>query len=184
MGTDKAMLLLDRKTVIEWVVQCVTLVCDEVLLVVNEPARYQFLNLPVVMDQTPYGGPLVGLYSGLRHTRAPWCLAVACDAPLMRTELLQWLLGCRGPVDAVLPLINDLVQPFPGLYSRTCMGALESLLAKGRSAVRDLAEVCRVTLVEEETLRRLDPDLTSFRDLDTPSDFQEMQTRASERGLS
>ncbi len=183
MGTDKALLLLDGQAVIQWVVQSVSSVCDEVLLVVNEPALYQFLDLPMVTDQAPYGGPLVGLYSGLRHTHAPWCLAVACDAPLMRTELLQWLLGCRGPVDAVLPLINDLVQPFPGLYSRTCIDALDCLLAEGRSAVRDLAAVCRVTFVEEETLRKLDPDLGSFRDPDTPSDFEEIKTRASKRAL-
>ena len=182
MGTDKALLLLDGHPVIQWVVEQVAALCDEVILVVNEPARYEFLGLPIVTDQTPYGGPLVGLYSGLRSTSAPWCLAVACDMPLVRTELLQGLLESRGPADAVLPRIDGRIQPFPGLYSRSCIDAIGALLTAGRSAARDLAEVCRVTFVEEEALRKLDPDLSSFRDMDTPSDFEEMKATGSVRG--
>lgn len=183
MGTDKALLLLDGRPVIQWVVQKVASLCDEVILVVNEPDRYKFLGLPIVTDQTPYGGPLVGLYSGLRSTNKPWCLAVACDMPLVRPEILQWLLECRGPVDAVLPRTDGRLQPFPGLYSRSCIDAIGPLLTAGRYAARDLADVCQVTFVEEETLRRLDPDLISFRDLDTPSEFEEVQIAASKGGL-
>lgn len=181
MGTDKALLLLDGRLVIQWVVEKVASLCEEVILVVNEPARYEFLGLPIVTDQAPYGGPLVGLGSGLRSTSKSWCLAVACDMPLVLTSILQSLLECRGPVDAILTRIGGRVQPFPGLYSRTCISAIDSLLTSGKSAARDLADVCQVTFMEEEALRKLDPDLMSFRDLDTPNEFVEMQIAASER---
>jgi molybdopterin-guanine dinucleotide biosynthesis protein A len=102
--------------------------------------------------------------------------------PLVRTELLQGLLGSRGSTDAILPRIDGQLQPFPGLYSSSCIDAIGALLTVGRSAARDLAEVCRVTFVEEEALRKLDPDLSSFRDLDTPSDFEEMKATGSVRG--
>ncbi len=179
LGTDKALLALHGRPVIQWTVERVASVCDHVTLVVNEPDRYRFLGLPMVTDVTPYGGPLVGLYSGLRHTSAPWTLALACDMPLVRTELLQWLLKCRNAVDAALPVVNGLVQPFPGLYSRDCVGAIDSLLASGKSAARDLAQACHVTLVDEETIRKLDPGLLTFRDIDTPGDFEAVQAAAS-----
>ena len=178
MGTDKALLMLNGQTVIERVVQSLASVSDELLLVVNEPSRYKFLNLPTVTDQVPNSGPLMALYSGLLHTSASWCLATACDAPLLQPQLLKHLLEYRGSVDAVLPFINNNIQPFPGLYSKTCTSILESLLSKGRSAARDIANSCNVITVNEERIRTLDPDLKSFQDLDTPNDFERLQSIA------
>ena len=176
MGTDKALLILNGQTVIERVVQSLASVSDELPLVVNEPSRYKFLNLPTVTDQVPNGGPLMALYSGLVHTSASWCLATACDAPLLQPQLLKHLLEYRGSVDAVLPFIN--IQPFPGLYSKTCITILECLLTKGRSAARDIARACKVITVNEESIRKLDPDLKSFQDLDTPNGFEKLQAIA------
>ena len=145
---------------------------------VNELSRYKFLNLPTVTDQVPNSGPLMALYSGFLHTHAPWCLATAYDASLLQPQLLKHLLEYRGCVDAVLPFINNNLQPFPCLYSKTRTTILECLLNKGCSAARDIAKDCKVITVNEERIRTLDPDLKSFQDLDTPNDFERLQAIA------
>ena len=73
-----------------------------------------------------------------------------------------------------LPATERGPQPMPGLYPTTIASEIASLLEGGRAAMRDLAGG-PVELLSAEDVRALDPEGSSFKDLDTPEDLAAAQ---------
>jgi molybdopterin-guanine dinucleotide biosynthesis protein A len=81
MGKDKALLPLpydESVTFVEHLTTMLTAQCSDVVLVVRDmtqAALYQHIGIPVVTDDTPDIGPLMGLYTGLHaiHGRHAVC---------------------------------------------------------------------------------------------------------------
>src|SRR3989441_418159 len=64
-GEPKALLELAGKRIVERVVDALSTVLDDLLVVTNTPERYEFLRLPMVADRYPDGGSLGGIFTGL-----------------------------------------------------------------------------------------------------------------------
>src|SRR5262249_42220285 len=80
-GEPKALLELGGKRIVERVVDTLTAVLDDVLVVTNTPERYEFLRLPMVADRYPDGGALGGIFTGLEAAGRDAVFHVACGLP-------------------------------------------------------------------------------------------------------
>jgi len=69
MLTNKALLKLNDKTVIEIVLSEMKNVFDKVILSANECDDFSFLNIPVIKDIQVNRGPLSGIYSALKESK-------------------------------------------------------------------------------------------------------------------
>ncbi|MFN3346657.1 MAG: molybdenum cofactor guanylyltransferase, partial [Candidatus Bipolaricaulaceae bacterium] len=139
----------------------------EILVAVGRPRP---LPLPpavaVVEDLYPGLGPLAGIHAGLRAARHPACLVVACDMPFLAPALARELL--RGKKTAVkVCLRRGLIEPFPGVYPKTILSALEQSLTQGRLSVQEFIRTVPHVFVAEEVVARLDPEGQSFVNLNT-----------------
>jgi molybdopterin-guanine dinucleotide biosynthesis protein A len=66
------------------------------------------------------------------------------------------------------------------VYLRTCIPAIEAaLLANRRRVVSFLPDV-NVCYVDEAALRTLDPELSSFRNVNTPEEWRAIERRSGE----
>jgi molybdenum cofactor guanylyltransferase len=76
------------------------------------------LGYTVIPDRVPGCGPLGGVYTALSASHAEWNLMVACDMPLITTELFDamFISAESGPstVDCVIP---ELVAGGPELVT-------------------------------------------------------------------
>ncbi len=177
MGTNKALLPLPgqaSQTFLTHLVSTLAPVCAEVLVVARDPAQFPHLVLPgtrVVFDEKPGGGPLMGLYSGLKAMQAATALVVAVDMPFVEPALLTFLLDCYEQDTLVVPVIEDVPQVLLALYPRTVLPLIETLLEQGKRAPRALLEVAPVRYIEEERLRQVDPQVRSFVGINTPEDL-------------
>jgi molybdopterin-guanine dinucleotide biosynthesis protein A len=175
LGMDKALLELDGQTLLARTVDKAAALSDDVIVVTNNPGRYQYLGLDVrfVPDEQPGEGALMGLYSGLRAARHGAALAVACDMPFLNALLLQYMLAKSTSYDIVVPrLKNDLLEPLHAIYSKRCLAFMAQLLAQGRRRIFAFYADVRVHYVEEETIARFDPLHLSFVNVNTPADWQ------------
>ena len=76
---DKPLLKVDGTPIIERVARVVVPLFTEVIIVTNSPEKYGFLSLPLVGDERPGCGPLMGIYSGLKRIRKrPLCAPPTC----------------------------------------------------------------------------------------------------------
>jgi molybdopterin-guanine dinucleotide biosynthesis protein A len=174
MGSDKANLLLGGQTLLHRVIATMQQVFPLVIISVRQ-LRPE-INLPQVCDGQPSAGmqeagPLAGVASGLAGVTTPWAYVVACDMPFVEPAMVELLGQYRGQYQAVVPVVQGHPQPLAAFYARGCLAAIRDHLASGgKNSLRAVLEKLQVCYVDEAELRKADPVLRSFFDLDTPQD--------------
>jgi molybdopterin-guanine dinucleotide biosynthesis protein A len=182
MGTNKALLRLQpgAPTLIEIVAARLREAGLEggLLVVANAPEDYTFLGLPVVPDEIPNSGPLGGILTALHHSIYERVLVVACDMPLLNPALLAYMARLPTSADVVIPRWtghNGLprLETLHALYTRRCIAPILKRIQAGQLSIHGLLDDVYVHYVEEEELRALDPDLNSFRNINSPGDTRD-----------
>jgi len=170
MGRDKALLPIGGATLIELVVARLREVCGErLLLVTNTPEAYRQLGVQIVPDALPPGQSLVGIYTGLRHAGEP-AFVCACDMPFLSPPLIRHMAALAEGADVVIPRHGGEYEPLHAVYTPACLDPIRRCVERQGRNIDFLAEV-RVRIVDEPELRRFDPDLRSFANLNTPEDY-------------
>lgn len=140
---------------------------EEILVAVG---RQRSLSLPpgavVVEDRYPGLGPLAGLHAGLLAASNPACFVVACDMPFLAPALAHELLRLETATVKVC-LRHGFIEPFPGVYAKDILPALERRLIQGELGVQKLIRAIPYAFVPEEDVVRLDPEGRSFVNINT-----------------
>ncbi len=172
MGRNKALISLAGQPLVSRVVEALQPLTSEILLVTNDPAAYRFLNLPMVPDEEPGQGPLMGLYSGLRAAPGDLALAIAVDMPFLSPDILGLLLSLASDVDVVIPRAFGRLHPLCAVYRRaTCLPAIETALRQGQRRLIAFHPLVKVRVVEEPLLREMSPDLRALMNVNTPEEL-------------
>ena len=182
IGGDKPLLEIGGETLVRRAVDALRSVGLDVALVLRprQPVPLTAHTVAVLRDEIENAGPLGGLHSLLRWLPAEWALVVPCDQPFLAPALLRGLLGePREGVDAVVGRPAGLPEPLPGLYRRTCLDAVEGALGRGERSLRDLLASLRVREVPVEALRRWDPPLLSYLNVNTAADLARARALAT-----
>lgn len=148
----------------------------DVVVAVSDARRAAALPLApahrIAVDRFPGGGALGGIYTGLEAAGAGWALVVACDLPFLSPTLLGYLAGRRREgVDAVMPVIDGRPEPTHALYSRRCLPAIRARLEAGQLKAAGFLDEVAVRYLDEAELRRYDPQLLSFFNINYPGDL-------------
>src|ERR1700736_4242947 len=147
MGRDKAALPAGDGALIEHLTRRLAPAVDETIVAGGSG----WGNLPgvrTVDDRYAGLGPLAGIHAGLR-------------AALYR---YVWVVGCE--------LLDGEPQGVCALYDRALATRIEDLLAAGERRVKMLLAASNVRYVTPDELRVVDPELRSFRNINTPADYQ------------
>jgi molybdopterin-guanine dinucleotide biosynthesis protein A len=169
MGRDKVALPVGETTLIEHLLQRVSPVVDEAIVAggsVTAPGAR------LVVDHYPGAGPLAGMHAGFIAAHHPWVWVVACDLPDVEPALLELLVSMAEGVDAVVPIVGGEQQGLCALYRCDLAPRIEALLQTNVHSVRALLAAIGVRYLDESELRRVDPQLRSFRNLNTPADYE------------
>jgi len=170
MGRDKAALPAGDGSLIEHLARRLAPVVDETIVAGGD--RPNLPGVRMVDDRYPGLGPLAGMHAGLRAARYPYVWVVGCDLPDVDPGLAVMLLGLAGEYDAVVPRIDSEPQGVCAVYDRALTSRVEGLLEHGDRRVKSLLAASNVRYVTAEELRVVDPELRSFRNINTPADYQ------------
>ena len=171
VGADKGGLPLDGQPLIARICERLRPLCDELLIVTNEAARFAGLGAVVVEDLVPGAHALGGLYTGLRSAVHDICFVTACDAPFLNPALVRWLLQTAGDWDLVMPRTARGLQPLHAVYRRTCLPTVAEQLRNAQWDVQRLVSQVRAKIIEPDTIHQWDPAEDSFWNLNTPQDY-------------
>ena len=182
MGADKALLEYDNKSFLEYVVAAVNPLARETLLVTDRADKYTLPNVRVVADLLSEAGPVAGIVTGLLAVGPGVHFVVPCDMPLVSGSVLQLLrTACTPEWDAAVPERNGEREPLYAVYRDTALPKLRHYLESGRRSARGALTDLRVRTVGEAELRRADPNLASFANVNTPQELaQFLQSRRSD----
>jgi molybdopterin-guanine dinucleotide biosynthesis protein A len=163
MGRDKALLPFRGSGLAESIARAVESAAGSVVVV----GRAELAGFPAIPDLYPDEGPLGGILTALRHTRAPWNLIVACDMPELTPAFLAELLDAAedADVDALLPVgPRGNPEPLCAVYHRRALGAIgESFEAGVRKVTSALEGVEAVAYPVAE--------MAQFQNVNTPEDW-------------
>jgi len=175
MGRNKAFLELDGRALVEIVIERMAQVCVEVLIVAGDARPYAGIGIPVVEDRFRGVGVLGGLHAGIEAATHALTMAVGCDMPFLNPDLLQafadWAIG----FDVVVLRQGENVEPLHAAYRRTCIPAMESVIRANRRRIISFFPQVRVRYVTTEDVIPFDPDLRSFRNINTPEEWETVQ---------
>ena len=128
----------------------------------------------IVRDPVADRGPLQGLAAGLAAlpTTLEYAYATATDVPFLEPAWIRLLIDAIGTADLAIPLVGGYHQPLAALYRRSpCLIAAEGLIAEGRMRPAFLMDAVRSVILNEATLRTVDPLLGTIRNLNTPEEY-------------
>jgi len=138
MGRNKALLPVGRQTLIETVLSALPCPRDNVKLLTNSPNDYSFLGLGTVPDIHPGIGPIAGIQAGLLQSGSARNFFVACDMPLLTTEVVQSILDEDDDADVTVPRSGTGLEPLCAVYSRACLPEIEIQISRGEYGLQRL----------------------------------------------
>ena len=186
MKRDKGLLDLAGEPMVCRVVEGVSGIVDEVLVVVGSAEQHRGYSdvlgdrVEVLTDVYGDGSPLVGAITGLRRARGEFAMITACDMPFVSPDVVRWLFAeAEGHDGATFEWPNGWIEPFFSVYrvepSLRIAGELfEERNMRLRMILRRLPDVSHVPI---GSLRERDPDLLTLFDVDTAEAIVEAEKK-------
>lgn len=169
MGSDKAVLKLGEKSLLQWALALAEANSGKV--VVAGPVR-QGIKARYVPDIPGFPpSSLLGLASALQTAAGEWQLAIGCDMPFVRPELVR-LLARSCNAGGAVAMWHNRIQPLPLLLPRAKALPLSlELLEAGRFHLAALLDRLEPAVVPAEEVARMDKSGLSFFNINSRDDL-------------
>lgn len=184
LGQDKGLMQLVDKSLVKHVLDAVSSVVDERIVVVSSSSQaenYKKLldsSVKVIVDDGELHGPLVGAKSGFKAASGDFSLLLPCDMPFLSKDVLSLLFELCGNRSAVIPRWpNGYIEPLHAVYqTRMALEAAENALSMGEANMRSMVDKLKgVRFVSTLVLQQLDPELRTFFNVNTLLDFKKAE---------
>jgi molybdopterin-guanine dinucleotide biosynthesis protein A len=184
-GSDKGLVLLQDKPLVRHVIDSVTPIVDEVLVVVSSHKQMNDFKpivkntAKLVIDKDESQSPLIGTITGFESTNGDYSILLPCDAPLVSTKIVKFLLDMCTNKSAVIPRWpTGYIEPLQAVYhTKSALCAAKSALAEGKLNMRAMiSNLPHVRYVSTIVLEQLEPELLTFFNVNTPQDLKKLST--------
>ena len=172
-GQEKAFIRINEKAIIGHILQAFNEFFDEIIVVTNSPIPYLQWKVHIVSDIYPMRSSLTGIHAGLFYTRTPYAFITACDTPFIQPSLINYILQTIQPkYDVIMPQTLAGIEPLCAVYSKQCLHPIQQQLTKGQLKIQAFFNKVRVKTLPEKLIRKIDPELISFFNINTPEDLK------------
>jgi molybdopterin-guanine dinucleotide biosynthesis protein A len=175
MGQDKAFIQIEGIRLLDYVYGKCQELFREIIIVTNQPDQFIEYQTPVVQDEIRGTGSLGGLYTGLKRAGNYYSFCVACDMPFLNPELIALIIEKRHNSDVVIPKTRAGLEPLHAIYSKRCIEPIKKFIERGDFKTSNFLSEVQVTYCGEEEIKKVDPTLTSFMNVNTKKDLFQIQ---------
>jgi molybdopterin-guanine dinucleotide biosynthesis protein A len=171
-GKNKALEKVDGIPLIERVVATMQVIFRHLFLITNTPHEYAYLQIPMHGDLIKGLGPMGGVYTGLKVISEDAGFFVGCDMPCLSEKLIRHMVEIRNHFDVVVPRVNGKMEALHALYGRRCAAAISHKIDQGEYQIIRFFPELLVRYVDEDEIRRFDPHLKSFLNVNRPDELR------------
>jgi molybdenum cofactor guanylyltransferase len=176
-GKNKSLLHLGKERVLDHIHKVFRDFFDKIILVTNDPLLYVDRDLTIVNDIYPQRSSLTGIHAGLYFSSTPYAFVSACDTPFLKKEMIRMILdNIRPGIEVVIPETDAGMERLCAVYSRKCIRPIEHQLDRNEFKIDRFFNKVKVLKLKEPLLRKVDPDLVSFFNMNTPADLELART--------
>ncbi|MBW2434598.1 MAG: molybdenum cofactor guanylyltransferase [Deltaproteobacteria bacterium] len=171
-GTEKALLRVGGERILDRLYGIYRQLFDEIILVTNNPEKFLEWDLLIVSDLFPIRSSLTGIHAGLFYMSNPYGFFSACDTPFLKKEMIETVITkIEAQIDIVMPETSDGFEPLCAVYSKRCFEAAQNHLERKKLKITKTFRKSRIKTISEKALRKIDPELRSFFNINTPEDL-------------
>src|ERR1700740_715167 len=178
-GSDKALVQLVGKTMLQRTGELLSSICNDVTIVA--PAgKYASAAWPILSDRWPGEGPLGGILSALSTMQAPesgaaWAMILSCDMPFLTQEFLAflWARASASNAQVVVPESNRGLEPLCACWRPNSAAGGQSAFDSGVRKATEAMKRVTMEVLDESAWKRFDTDSRLFWNMNTPADFAE-----------
>ncbi|UJH92878.1 molybdenum cofactor guanylyltransferase [Antarcticibacterium sp. 1MA-6-2] len=167
MGRDKGMMLLKGKPMISHILEAFNEAEIPVNIIAND-SSYESLRFPVFADIVSEKGPMGGLLTAIKYSKAEVIFLVSCDMPLISSNALKHFFELGDREHIVAATVEERVNPLFALYPVCLQQELEIRIAEGRLKMTDMILENKHILVP--SIAGENPQL--FRNVNNEEDFR------------
>lgn len=176
-GQNKALLAFGGETLLERQLREMRSVCREIVIVTHEPELYQpwRQQARVVREREPQIGPLGGLVHGLAASTEERIWVLACDMPFPSADgavRMSHMIDAEKR-DAAIPWIAGRHQMLHGVYRRSCLPVVETLIREDeKHRMLGLLDRLKWCKVDEAYWQAWGIQPVFAMDVDTPEQYR------------
>lgn len=180
MGTEKALLTVNGKTLIDHAIAQARIICADILIAGPKETFSPYGR--IVTDVYRDCGPLGGIHASLGRSETTLNLMIAVDTPFVSKGFLVHLAETARKNSALvtLPRTKQGLQPLCAIYRDDFLPVAEKALKEGRLKLDALfhpATTCVIDL-EHDDMRQRGFTAALFDNLNTREDYERVkQTR-------
>jgi len=174
-GQEKYFFTYEGKTFIDRLIESLTLVVDEIILVARDPEQCKRFSaikgVRCITDIRPGTGPIGGLHAGTLAARGEVIFVSACDMPCVDPRVIAYLFNRIDSYDAAIPSWNpEMLEPLHAVYRRTALiGYLED---HDSLSLRTMVRGLNTLYVPIEEIRAIDHELKTFTNINKIEDLE------------
>ena len=195
-GQDKGLLQLANKPLIKHVLDAISTLVDEKMVVASSKvqaenyAKVLGSDVNVLIDVDDGHGPLVGALTGFKEAHERYALLLSCDTPFVSRDVVSLLFEMCINRNAVIPRWpNGYIEPLQAVYcTKPAYEAAKNALSEGKLNMQSMVDRLRgVRYVSTLVLEQLDLELRTFFNINTLLDLrnaENMLKRSNSHSLS
>lgn len=172
MGFNKAFINMGGQSIIERTAALFKELFDEVILVVNDPAEYEKLDIFIATDIFKGAGSLGGIYTGLFHASSEYSFVAACDMPFLNKEVITKMIKISNKGNATVPFIMGKYHALHAVYSNKCIKPMEEMIKNKDLRITNLFEKININRLEEKDGFLTEQILSSLDNINTKEDLE------------
>jgi molybdopterin-guanine dinucleotide biosynthesis protein A len=175
MGTDKAHLLINGRTMIDGIISALSQLFNEIIISGPTDAVSVQRNFKQVEDIYKGLGPIAGVYSGLFFSTEEINFVTSCDIAEIDVNIVEYMKAALGNSDASIIKISAYVEPLFGFYKKSAMHVLKKCMDEGRYKLSDAFKYMDVRYVADSELRKVSPGFHGLWNINTPEDLRKYE---------
>jgi len=170
---DKAFIRFRGKDLFRHGYETLNEIFSNVLLVCNKNLEVRLQDFQIISEDLDVG-PLGGIYEGMKNLNSDYVFVTGCDMPFISRRVIEFLCH-EAEDDGVIPLNEDgRPEPLHSIYRREKVLELKDVCLSGGS-MKNLIEKMNPKFISAEEIKKYDPDLTTFRNINTKEDLERIE---------
>ena len=169
MGEDKGLLNFKGKKLIEYSIDLLKLLCNEILISTNQ-AGYEQFGFTTVADKNWGCGPIGGIEAGLQQSKNEWCIVIACDTPFLEHDFLTAMISEIKEQDCIIPSHNNGIEPLVGIYNKELAFFFSQKIEQKEFKIKRIIEERQVHFFNTDPILKKYPKL--FFNMNTMEDME------------
>jgi molybdopterin-guanine dinucleotide biosynthesis protein A len=132
-GKNKAFIIVEGVKIIDRNLRVLRTRFSRISIITNNKEQFSdYSSYPMSSDYYHNIGPLAGIHSALRNAQSDFVFVTSCDMPFLDAAIITSIVDFVDvqTVDAIIPRINNKIEPLFALYNVAILDRLEQHITR------------------------------------------------------